>query len=44
LLLQAESIGKSYEGRETWIIRLEKAGQNKPNVWIEAGKARVLRD
>ena len=31
------SIGKSYEGREMLVLRLEKAGHGKPNIWIEAG-------
>ena len=31
------SIGKSYEGREMNVIEIRKAGEGKPNVWIEAG-------
>ena len=31
------SIGKSYEGREMNVIEIRKAGDGKPNVWIEAG-------
>ena len=31
------SIGKSYEGREMKVIEIRKAGEGKPNVWIEAG-------
>jgi len=31
------SIGKSYEGREMKVIEIRKAGDGKPNVWLEAG-------
>ena len=31
------SIGKSYEGREMNVIEIRKAGEGKPNIWIEAG-------
>jgi len=31
------SIGKTAEGREMLVLRLEKAGRGKPNIWIEAG-------
>ena len=31
------SIGQSYEGREMNVIEIRKAGEGKPNVWIEAG-------
>merc|ERR1712198_573891 len=31
------NIGKSYEGRDTKVLAITKAGPGKPNVWLEAG-------
>ena len=36
------SIGKSYEGREMNVIEIRKAGEGKPNVWIEAGRVKNI--
>jgi len=36
------SIGKSYEGREMNVIEIRKAGEGKPNIWIEAGMVRNI--
>jgi murein tripeptide amidase MpaA len=41
------SIGKSFEGRDMRVLQIKKAGDGKPNVWIEAGQyksAGVFRD
>lgn len=35
--VEVSSIGKSYEGRDTNIVHIKKAGPSKPTVWIEAG-------
>ena len=40
--IKVVSIGKSYEGREMKVIEIRKAGPDKPNVWIEAGKNSLL--
>ena len=35
--VSTQSIGKSYEGRDMRIIKIEKAGPGAPIAWIEAG-------
>ena len=35
--IKTVSIGKSHEGRDMRVIQIMKAGQGKPNVWIEGG-------
>ena len=35
--IKTVSIGKSYEGRDMKVIEITKAGEGKPNVWIEGG-------
>jgi len=31
------NIGKSHEGRDMKVLQITKAGEGKPNIWIEAG-------
>jgi carboxypeptidase A4 len=35
--VETVSIGKSYEGRDMKVLKIMKAGEGAPNVWIEAG-------
>jgi len=35
--VEVVSIGRSYEGRDTPVLTITRAGQGAPNVWVEAG-------
>ena len=35
--VESVRIGKTFEGREQKVIRISKAGEGKPNVYIQAG-------
>ena len=42
-LVRLESIGQSYEGRDMTVLQINRAEDDAPTVWVEAGKRKRCR-